>query len=124
MRNVVGFIHRVAYGALLAFVLWYSCVVPAAFGEHTSVQKALCYTLDYPIAVVGLLTYPARGIDLFFHQGSTWCEFCTPGQAFWYHMRFSVPVYVALFYVPTLLHWITRKVMSKRKTSVEVRKHA
>lgn len=124
MKHVIGFIHRVAYSVLLSFVLWYACAVPAAFGDHTFVRKALCYTLDYPVAVVGLLTYPVRGIDLFFNQGSTWCEFCSPGQMFWYHIRFAVPVYVALFYIPTLLLWINRKRLLKRETAVQSPKQA
>jgi len=108
-RRVVDFIHRISYATLFAMVGWYSCVMPPERAWQAAVQKVLCYALTYPPAVVSQLTYPLSGMDLFFTRGSTWCDFCSPQDFFWYHLRFAVPVYVALFYVPTFLRFAARR---------------
>lgn len=108
-RRLIGFIHRVAYATLCALFAWHACTWP--FGESVARRKiltALCYTFNTPTAIVGRITGPYRGMDTFLDKG-TWCDFCTPQEMLWYHVRFAVPVYVVLFYVPTAARWLLRR---------------
>ena len=109
MRLLVGFAHRVVYATLFAMLGWYACIMPPESSWQTAIQRLLCYGLTYPPAVIGQLTYPLGGMDLFFTHGSTWCDFCSAQDVFWYHLRFAVPVYVLLFYIPALFKWIARR---------------
>jgi hypothetical protein len=106
LAPVIGLVHRVAYATLFAGATWYACGYPNAFRSNPALQKAVCYGLDYPIAVIGRVTAPYRGIDVFFDRGGEWCDFCSAQQVLWYHVRFAVPVYVVLFYLPTLALWL------------------
>lgn len=104
-----GFLHRAAYAMLFAIAGWYSCIYPPAFSWQYSVQRLLCYALTYPIAVVGQVTRPFQGMDLLFIQRSHWCHHCSAQELLWYHARFAVPVYIALFYVPAALKWVAAR---------------
>lgn len=104
-RRIVGFFHRVAYATLISFFTWLSCTFPSAFGGYDRVQTCVCYALDFPVAAFTLLTYPVRGIDVFFHQASSAGDFLTAPEVFWYHLRFALPVYVFLFYIPNIIVW-------------------
>lgn len=112
---MVGFVHRTVYAALLAMLGWYSCVFPPGFAWQSNIQKALCYSLTYPLALVGRVTQPYRGLDIFFDRGGEWCDFCSAQQVLWYHLLFAVPVYVALFYLPSLVLWLVRKRRSRSR---------
>lgn len=109
MKHLIGFMHRVAYATALSFLCIYTCSIPQAFGKHEALQKVVCYTLNYPTAVVGLVTRPYRGMDVFFDRGDEWCDFCSMQQVYGYHLRFAIPVYVLLFYVPTFIMWMIRR---------------
>jgi hypothetical protein len=107
---LVGFVHRVAYATLFALLTWHACTSP--FGESVIQRRivtAICYTLDYPTALVGRITAPYRGMDVIFDQGGEWCDFCSAQQRLWNHVRFAVPVYLVLFYVPNIVLWILRR---------------
>jgi len=109
-RILIGFAHRVAYAALTALLTWHACTWP--FGESSTQRKiatTVCYAFNFPTAIAGRITAPYRGMDPFFDRGGEWCDFCSPQQVLWYHVQFAVPVYVALFYLPTLALWIVRK---------------
>jgi hypothetical protein len=109
-RHLLGFIHRVAYAGLFALISWHACTWP--FGESSTqrtVVAAVCYTFNAPTAVVGRITAPYRGMDALFDRGGEWCDFCSPQQVLWYHIRFAVPIYVVLFYIPTVAAWIIRR---------------
>jgi hypothetical protein len=106
MSYAVGLVHRVIYATLFAMLGWYSCLFPPGFPRQAGVQRGLCYALTYPLAVIGRLTEPYRGLDVFFGQGGEWCDFCTAQQVLWYHIRFAVPVYVVLFYLPKIAVFI------------------
>jgi hypothetical protein len=108
MRHLVGCVHRVAYASLFSSTAWYACSYPAAFGKHAALQKAVCYAVTFPTAVIGRITSPYRGMDVFFDRGGEWCDFCSAQQVLWYHFRFAVPVYVALFYIPNVIALIIR----------------
>src|SRR5258706_12729094 len=114
VRYLISFIHRCVYASFCAMLGWYSCVFPPSVRWQALVQKVLCYGLTYPIAVIGRLTRPYRGMDVFFDRGGEWCDFCSAQQVLWNHVRFAVPVYVVLFYLPTLALWIVRRLRSKR----------
>jgi len=109
VRWITGLAHRVTYATLFAVMTWFACGYPAAFGRHVALQNAVCYGLDYPIAVVGRLMAPYRGIDVFFDRGGEWCDFCSAQGVLWAHVRFAVPIYVVLFYIPTFVLWIARR---------------
>lgn len=109
MKLAIGFVHRVVYAALLSAMAWYACFFPEAFGERHALQKSVCYVLTYPTAVIGRVTDPYRGIDVFSDHGGEWCDFCSAQMVLWYHARFAVPTYVLLFYTPTLAIWLTRR---------------
>jgi len=116
-RVLVGFVHRVVYATLFALLAWHACTWQ--FGNslvQRRVATAVCYTLDFPPAIVSRITSPYRGIDVFFNRGE-WCETCPWQQELWLHVRFAVPVYVMLFYVPTGLGWIVRRWRSKRNAA-------
>jgi hypothetical protein len=108
-RYAVGFTHRLTYATLFSVVAWYACSYPEAFGKHFTLQKSICYVLTYPTALIGRFTDPYRGMDVFSGRGGEWCDFCSAQQVLWYHVRFAVPVYVLLFYGPTLIVWVIRK---------------
>lgn len=112
----VGFVHRVAYAMLSALLAWHACTWP--FGESVAQRRivtAICYTFSFPTAVIGRITTPYRGVDIFFERGGEWCDFCSPQQVLWSHVRFAVPVYVALFYLPTLVLRIVRRWRLRRE---------
>jgi hypothetical protein len=112
-RVFIGFVHRVVYATLFALLAWHACTWP--FGNslvQRRIATAVCYTFDFPIAIVGRVTSPYRGIDVFFDRGE-WCETCPWQQELWVHVRFAVPVYVVLFYIPTLVLWVVRRWRSK-----------
>lgn len=112
-RSLVGFVHRVVYATLFALLAWHACTWPFDSRVQRRVATAVCYTLDFPTAIIGHVTSPYRGIDVFFDRGGEWCDFCPAQQVLWNHVRFAVPVYVVLFYVPTLVLWMVRKWRSK-----------
>jgi hypothetical protein len=107
-RHLVGFGHRVVYATLISVVAWYACTYPEAFGSFM-LQKGVCFALTFPTAVVGRLTTPYRGIDVFFDQGGEWCDFCSAQRLLWLHVRFAVPFYVILLYVPNLVMLAIRR---------------
>jgi hypothetical protein len=115
MRNtVLGLVHRIAYASLLSLIAWTACTWPYGTSVwQRRVVKSVCYATNLPTAIVGRLTAPYRGMDVMFDRGGEWCDFCSREQEFWYHMRFAVPVYVVLFYIPTLVLWIIRRRRSK-----------
>lgn len=115
-RLIVGLSHRVAYATVFALAAWHACTWPLESTKQRAVVKAACYAFNFPTAVIGRITTPYRGMDPFFDRGGEWCDFCSAQQVLWYHLRFAVPVYVALFYFPTLVLWIVRKWRSRRKT--------
>lgn len=57
-------------------------------------------------------------MDPFFDRGGEWCDFCSAQQVLWNHVRFAVPVYVVLFYLPNLVMWFVRWFRNRRSTVV------
>lgn len=110
MKYVVGFCHRLAYATLLTGGSWLSCVAP--IGRHPSLQVALCRVLDWPIAWLGRFNPGWRGVDVFYGRGA--CDACTSEDFFYYHLTWGIPVYVVLFYVPTVIRWFARRLRSRR----------
>lgn len=114
-RVLTGFVHRVVYAMLFALLAWHACTWP--FGNSIAqrrVATAVCYTLNLPTAIIGRVTSPYRGIDVFFDRGGEWCDFCSAQQILWNHVRFAVPVYVVLFYLPNLVMCFVRWFRSRR----------
>lgn len=107
-RKLAGFIHRVVYATLFGMAGWYSCVFPPGFPWQEPVQEILCYVLTFPPAVVGQMTYPLSSMDLFFSR-IPWCHHCSAQEVLWYHLRFAVPVYVMLFYLPAFVVLVARR---------------
>jgi hypothetical protein len=124
-RLLVGFIHRVVYAALFALLAWHACTW--VFGESVAQRRiatAVCYAFNFPTAIVGRITAPYRGMDPFFDRGGEWCDFCSAQQMLWYHVRFAVPVYVGLFYLPNFVVWIVRRFRNSRSKESPVQTKA
>ena len=111
MRYLIGFIHRVVYATLIGLLTWFTCATP--FGEHRRLQTLICQVFDWPVATAGRLFKTWHGLDVFY--GGRSCDFCQPIDFVWSHLQLAVPVYVLLFYVPTLVRWIVRRRRSKGK---------
>lgn len=130
MKYVIGLVHRITYATLLSAVAWYACVTPSDSPKQRASFTWVCYVLSYPTAVVGRVTSPYRGIDVFFDHGGEWCDFCSSKEVLWRHLRFAVPVYVALFYVPSFVLWLARRLRKGRpndsgeQSSAESLRHA
>lgn len=105
MKHLLGLTHRIAYALVFSLSSWLACSSPVGRGE--SAQRVLCLTLDWPIAVVGQFVPRWRGIDVFYGSGT--CDFCTTGDFFFPHVGLGVVVYVALFYIPTLVVWVVSR---------------
>jgi hypothetical protein len=114
-RLAVGLAHRVAYATVFALAAWHACTWPLESAKQRTIAKIVCYAFNFPTAVIGRVTAPYRGIDVIFDRGGEWCDFCSAQQVLWYHLRFAVPVYVLLFYLPTIIAWTIRTWRSRSK---------
>lgn len=112
LRHLVGLCHRFAYASALALATINLWVLPLGV-EHSRLVGFLVPVANSPVAAAGLLfSCELRGLDTPFSQ-------CSPqsGSAFyWQHLRFAIPVYVLLFYAPSLFragrHWLRRRAQS------------
>lgn len=114
LQWIIGLVHRVVYATLFALLAWHACTWP--FGNSVVQRRlatAVCYTFNLPTAIVGRITSPYRGIDVFCNRGE-WCETCPWQQELWVHVRFAVPVYVVLFYLPNLLFAIVWRFRNRK----------
>lgn len=118
-RIFVGVVHRFAYATVFTLVAWHACTWPLESPQERAVARALCYVTNFPTAVVGRITAPYRGMDVFFDRGGEWCDFCSEQQVLVYHLRFAVPVYVLLFYLPKLAVSLARKARRRSKRENE-----
>jgi hypothetical protein len=114
---LVGFVHRVAYAVLFAFIIYFGARLPLydngqviSFGAGALVFFA--HILDVPIALVSLLDMPyLAGLDLFFGHGVG--EFMTSTEVLTWHVRLSILVYVPLFYLPQLVRALVRRMRQR-----------
>lgn len=110
-RHVVGLCHRLAYG-LLASLITYTALGVVGF-EPTRSELVLFYlakALNLPVALVGLLTYPYGSIDFWFGTGYG----PDPKLLLVQHLKFSMPIYLAVFYAPTAVRALYRRWRGRR----------
>lgn len=101
-RHFVGFCNRVAYATVLGLAAWGLMMWPPFTPLAGRIYGYAAILLDLPIALANLLLpLDWRGLDLVFDRGLT-IGTSTPGFLF-RHLRVAIPVYVLLFYLPSLL---------------------
>lgn len=99
MKNLLGLSHRIAYATALALAGFLLAVLPA--GLKIDPGGMLTKLLDLPVAAVGLLLPLAwRGIDLWFHPQEL--GYLAVSDVLIRHLRIAIPVYVLVFYLPTV----------------------
>jgi hypothetical protein len=109
-RWLLGFIHRVAYAALVSFVVWF--LWTARFDTlplGRDLQLRIVSVLDFPVAMVSeqMPLDGWRSIDPFSRDQMGHNE---PNEkVLLWHLRLAMPVYVVLFYLPNLVLWIVRR---------------
>lgn len=110
-RTLLGFALRFAAAILISLLIWWLFVTPFdRLPISCAADLFIGRALDFPVALAGELLYPIRGMELVFgDRFGTWCDFCQVEQMFWLQMRLSVPVYLLLLYIPTMLRWIARR---------------
>lgn len=107
---LVGFAVRAFVAAAISLFVWWLLTTPfKSVPLPGAVVIATVRVLNFPVALAGELLYPIRGFDLVFENGSSWCDFCPPGQMLWMQLRLAIPVYIVLFYVPALTRGIARR---------------
>ncbi|MBP7798540.1 MAG: hypothetical protein KA072_07945 [Thermoanaerobaculaceae bacterium] len=103
--HAVGFCHRLAYGLLASLITFIALGVGVQPDRFELVLFYLAKVLNLPVALVGLLTFPYGGIDLWFGRGYG----PDPRQLLKQHLTFSLPIYLALFYVPAVIRALYRR---------------
>jgi hypothetical protein len=114
-RHAVGFCHRLAYGLLASLITFIALGVGVQPGRYELVLVYLAKVLNLPVALVGLLTYPYGGIDLWFGTGYG----PDPRQLLMQHLTFSLPIYLALFYAPAVIRALYRRWRASRTPAEE-----
>ena len=106
MKKLIGLMHRIAYAVLISLLGLLVCIMP---GFQSFVWA--CKILNIIPSCVGGLIPGWGGIDVL-HTSSR-CDFCAPTERLVHHLAVGVPVYIAIFYVPTAVMFIRRR-MAKR----------
>ena len=84
----------------------------AYFRVPDVVWEGICYTFNWPVAMVTQLHIPYWvGLDAFYGRGVG--EFMGPGEMLIWHMRVAVPVYMAIFYLPGIASLTARAISRK-----------
>jgi hypothetical protein len=110
-RIAIGLALRLIGATVVSLIVWWLFTTP--FDRIPLPRSAAIFAivriLNFPVALAGELLYPIRGLELLFRDYDTWCDFCSTGEMFRQQMRLAVPVYVTLFYIPTVLRSIARR---------------
>jgi hypothetical protein len=115
MSLVVGFFHRLAYAIAVALVGFLLAVMPAGGKIDGGVTAKV---LDLPVALAGLVVPVTwKGVDLWFEPWSL--GYLTFPEALLRHLRIATPVYVLIFYLPTLGRVVWAR-LGRRREPVEV----
>jgi len=130
---VFGFCHRVAYAALISALLWVVFVDIPLRGRilysNAWISQVVLIWLDLPIATVTqFLPCNEAAVDCWFR---VWCpELTWPTRGYFYnHMRLGTPIYVLIFYLPTIyrsargwwLRWHGHSLRSSRSSTVRAK---
>lgn len=100
-RYAAGFIHRAAYATLTAIVVWILYVFPFDPGSYRF-RLAAVKVLDWPVAMVSRQMPPSlKAIDPFSDYPFAHNE--RAEYVLLLHLRLAVPVYILLFYLPSLI---------------------
>lgn len=114
--HVGGFIVRLLLPTIIsAFIVWLWVTpfdrVPVAVPRGLYVATAK--VLNFPVAVAGGIG-AYRGFDVWPDDHSTGCCFCSRRYVSISQMRVSVPAYLLLLYVPTLVRRALRWLWARR----------
>jgi hypothetical protein len=99
MKLLLGLCHRIAYATTFALAGLLLAVMP--LGLKLDPTGVTTHVLNLPVAAVGLILPDEwQGIDLWFSQ-QEW-GYLHFSETLIRHLRLAIPVYVLLFYVPSL----------------------
>jgi len=104
--HLIGFSHRLAYAALISALVWIFLFLPLPDDAYPPTRWGINLTiarwLDLPIAIATQIV-PCResAIDLWFRVR---CPDPIEGlqRYFFNHMRIGIPIYVLIFYLPSM----------------------
>src|SRR5688572_6982058 len=112
MKHLIGLSHRVAYATATALVGLLLAVMPA--GLKIDSTGVLTKLLNLPVAAVGLLLPDGwKSIDLWF--GTNALHYSHFSEVLVRHLRLAIPVYVLLFYIPTLGRAVWQRLRHRRR---------
>lgn len=109
-RLVIGFVHRLAYATLIGFVTWF--LWTARFDTLPlghDLQLAVVRILAAPVVPASRLTSDTgwKAIDPFTSDVVGHNE--PSEKLLLWHLRLAIPVYVSLFYLPSLVRWLIHR---------------
>jgi len=105
----------VVYAALISFIVWF--LWTARFNTlplGRDLQLGIVKVLDFPVAMVSerMPLTGWRAIDPFTSDQLGHNE--PDEKLLLWHARLAIPVYVMLFYVPSVVMWIVRRLRNGR----------
>ena len=121
MKRLKQLLNRVIYAVAASLVAWVSCTLP--LDNRSLSLTTICRVFGWPVrtAVAAAITIGWKGDAL----AIGWCDFCSAETRLYRSLLTAVPVYVALFYLPTLALWLVRKWRRRRELrSAETPHHA
>ena len=111
-KLVVGFFNRLAYATAIALGGLLLAVMPA--GLRIDPTGVLTKLLNLPVAAVGLILPDGwKSIDLWF--GTNALHYSHFSEVLVRHLRLAIPVYVLLFYIPTLGRAVWQRLRHRRE---------
>jgi hypothetical protein len=111
---LAAFSHRLAYALLFGIVTWLFAWLPTPFEANQFFGWALAI-LNAPVAFVSIrLPVGWQAIDLVF--GSILPHTYTSSDFLWRHLRTAVPVYLFLFWLPSLVRSLWRRRLRRDST--------
>ena len=124
-QPLVGVVHRVAYAALISFIVWFLWTArfnTLPFGRD--LQLGIVKVLDFPVAMVSeqMPRTGWRAIDPFTSDQMGHNE--PDEKVLLWHLRLALPVYVVLFYLPNIAMWIVRRLRNGRPKEAPAAKRA
>jgi hypothetical protein len=111
MKRIVGLIHRVVYASLISLIGVMVCVLP-----NLGVDARACKAVNWPVSSIGQFIPAWAGINVVSNRGG--CDFCTPTERLKGHMALAIPLYVAIFYIPSVIAWLVRHRRRNRQAAL------
>jgi hypothetical protein len=105
--RLLGFCHRLAYALLIAGSTWLFAWLPNDLAR-SAVCRAAFQALNFPVALVSLyLPFEWQAVDIVL--GRDLPETFNTSAFLWRNVRTAVPVYLVVFYLPSLVLYMRRR---------------